>query len=127
MLGQRGEAVTVGGPLIDGEVIVQCGWPFYLDLLRKGPRVKSNAILCAFIGPVPSSVHEAASFRVGSSIFQLSRQSYPGEHEAIIDRKLWDGVHDICRGGAPKACNADTGSDPALLKGLLFGAQEAMR
>jgi DNA invertase Pin-like site-specific DNA recombinase len=47
--------------------------------------------------------------------------AYPGEHEAIIGRSLWDKVHGILR-ESPRARAARTrASTPALLKGLIFG------
>jgi site-specific DNA recombinase len=47
--------------------------------------------------------------------------AYPGEHEAIIDRALWDKAHAILR-QSPRARGAATRAQaPALLKGLLFG------
>jgi site-specific DNA recombinase len=47
--------------------------------------------------------------------------AYPGEHEAIIDRKLWDRVHEIL-GQSPRKRAAQTRAQtPALLKGLIFG------
>jgi DNA invertase Pin-like site-specific DNA recombinase len=52
-------------------------------------------------------------------------ESYPGEHDAIIDRKTWDRVHAILR-ESPRKRAARTRSDtPALLKGLLFGPDGA--
>jgi DNA invertase Pin-like site-specific DNA recombinase len=46
--------------------------------------------------------------------------SYPGEHEAIIDRALWDKVHAILQ-TSPRQRAANTRSQtPALLKGLIF-------
>jgi site-specific DNA recombinase len=46
---------------------------------------------------------------------------YPGEHEAIIDRRLWDRVHEIL-GQSPRKRAAHTRAQtPALLKGLIFG------
>src|SRR5258706_1413840 len=51
--------------------------------------------------------------------------SYPGEHEAIIDRKLWDQAHAILR-ESPRTRAANTRAQtPALLKGLLFGPDGA--
>ena len=46
--------------------------------------------------------------------------SYPGEHEAIITKELWDGVHAILK-ESPRARGAKNrvGSD-ALLKGIIF-------
>jgi site-specific DNA recombinase len=47
--------------------------------------------------------------------------AYPGEHEAIIGRKLWDQVHEIL-GQSPRKRAAHTRAQtPALLKGLIFG------
>jgi DNA invertase Pin-like site-specific DNA recombinase len=47
--------------------------------------------------------------------------AYPGEHQAIIDRSLWDRVHDILR-ESPRARARNTRAQtPALLKGLIFG------
>ncbi|CUA98898.1 Site-specific DNA recombinase related to the DNA invertase Pin [Pannonibacter indicus] len=46
--------------------------------------------------------------------------SYPGEHEAIIDRALWDKVHAILQ-TSPRQRAANTRAQtPALLKGLIF-------
>ncbi|MFZ2160514.1 MAG: recombinase family protein, partial [Bradyrhizobium sp.] len=48
--------------------------------------------------------------------------AYPGEHEAIIDRKLWDRVHDIIQ-ESPRVRGANSRArTPALLKGLIFDA-----
>jgi hypothetical protein len=47
--------------------------------------------------------------------------SYPGEHQAIIDRALWDRVHTIMR-ESPRQRAANTRAQtPSLLKGLIFG------
>ena len=47
--------------------------------------------------------------------------AYPGEHQAIIERALWDRVHAILR-ESPRARAAHTRAQtPALLKGLIFG------
>ncbi|MFB6414379.1 recombinase family protein [Bradyrhizobium tunisiense] len=51
--------------------------------------------------------------------------SYPGEHEAIIDRKLWDQVHGILKESPRKRANNSRAQSPALLKGLLFGPDGA--
>ncbi len=51
--------------------------------------------------------------------------SYPGEHDPIIDRETWDKVHAILQ-ESPRKRAARTRSDtPALLKGLLFGPDGA--
>ncbi|MEW6767028.1 MAG: recombinase family protein [Pseudomonadota bacterium] len=53
--------------------------------------------------------------------------SYPGEHQAIVDRKLWDHVHAILKTSPRERANKARAQTPALLKGILFGTQgEAM-
>jgi site-specific DNA recombinase len=48
--------------------------------------------------------------------------AYPGEHQAIIDRALWDRVHTVL-GESPRKRAANTRAQtPALLKGLIFGS-----
>ena len=51
--------------------------------------------------------------------------SYPGEHEAIIDRKLWDQAHAILTESPRKRAAAARAQTPALLRGLLFGPDGA--
>ena len=47
--------------------------------------------------------------------------AYPGEHEAIIDRTLWDRVHAILRESPRKRAAATRARTPALLKGSFLG------
>ncbi len=47
--------------------------------------------------------------------------AYPGEHEAIISRALWDKVHAILRESPRVRAGRTRASTPALLKGLIFG------
>jgi DNA invertase Pin-like site-specific DNA recombinase len=51
--------------------------------------------------------------------------SYPGEHQAIIDRALWDQAHAILKESPRKRANGARAQSPALLKGLLFGPDGA--
>ena len=51
--------------------------------------------------------------------------SYPGEHQAIIDRKLWDQAHAILKESPRKRAAGARAQTPALLKGLLFGPDGA--
>jgi site-specific DNA recombinase len=46
---------------------------------------------------------------------------YPGEHEAIIDRRLWDRAHAIMQEDPRKRAASTRARTPALLKGLIFG------
>ena len=51
--------------------------------------------------------------------------AYPGEHEAIIDARLWEQVHDILGESPRKRANNSRTQSPALLKGLIFTANGA--
>ncbi|WPM81640.1 recombinase family protein [Brucella pseudintermedia] len=46
--------------------------------------------------------------------------SYPGEHEAIIDRELWDTVHNILQTSPRLRAASSRNQTPAMLKGLIF-------
>lgn len=46
--------------------------------------------------------------------------AYPGEHNAIIERKLWDQVHSILQESPRKRAAKHRAQTPALLKGLIF-------
>jgi site-specific DNA recombinase len=48
-------------------------------------------------------------------------KSYPGEHAAIVPRKLWDCAHAILRESPRERANRNRSQAPALLRGLLFG------
>jgi DNA invertase Pin-like site-specific DNA recombinase len=47
---------------------------------------------------------------------------YPGEHQAIIDGALWDRVHAVLSEHPKLRGNTNRNQTPALLKGLLYGA-----
>ncbi len=51
--------------------------------------------------------------------------AYPGEHEAIIDERLWQQVHDILGESPRKRAGNSRVQTQALLKGLLFTATGA--
>src|SRR5512144_876781 len=46
--------------------------------------------------------------------------SYPGEHEAVIDRPTWDKVHAILAENTAARSNSTRSQTPALLRGLIF-------
>jgi hypothetical protein len=46
--------------------------------------------------------------------------AYPGEHEAIVEKPLWDKVHSILAKNPRKRAASSRAQTPALLKGLLF-------
>ena len=48
-------------------------------------------------------------------------QWYPGKHQAIIDKTLWDNVHSILATNAHTRGNHTRAKVPFLLKGLVFG------
>ena len=47
--------------------------------------------------------------------------AYPGEHQPIISRDLWDKVHGILRESPRVRAGRTRAATPALLKGLIFG------
>jgi DNA invertase Pin-like site-specific DNA recombinase len=47
--------------------------------------------------------------------------AYPGEHQAIIDRKLWDKVRSTLQESPRTRAGRVRAQTPALLKGLLYG------
>lgn len=47
--------------------------------------------------------------------------AYPGEHEAIVDRTLWDRVRAILQDSPRKRSAHTRAQTPALLRGLIFG------
>ena len=47
--------------------------------------------------------------------------AHPGEHDAIIDRGLWDQVHALIDPSPRTRATRVLGRTPALLKGLIFG------
>jgi site-specific DNA recombinase len=46
--------------------------------------------------------------------------AYPGEHEAIIGKALWDKVHAVLAQGSRTRAGKTRAQTPALLKGLIF-------
>jgi DNA invertase Pin-like site-specific DNA recombinase len=52
-------------------------------------------------------------------------KAYAGEHQAIIDTRLWEQVHDIMGESPRKRANNSRTQTSALLKGLLFTATGA--
>ena len=57
---------------------------------------------------------------IGQAVHKGS--AYPGEHEAIVPRSLWDKVHGILKESPRLRANITRAQTPALLKGLVFGA-----
>jgi site-specific DNA recombinase len=47
---------------------------------------------------------------------------YPGQHDAIVDQKVWDQVQQRLADNAPTRCRRRSKTDPATLTGLLFDA-----
>ncbi|MTH96391.1 recombinase family protein [Roseibium sp. RKSG952] len=45
---------------------------------------------------------------------------YPGEHDAIVDQRVWDQVHVILKGNRHTRASNSRMQEPALLKGLMF-------
>jgi len=47
-------------------------------------------------------------------------ESYPGEHDAIIDRELWDKVHAVMKANRRAFRKDERTVSPSLLKGIVF-------
>jgi hypothetical protein len=47
--------------------------------------------------------------------------AYPGEHDGIVSRELWNKVHSILRDSPRLRASRTRAQTPALLKGLIFG------
>lgn len=47
--------------------------------------------------------------------------AHPGEHKAIVERNLWDQVHDLISASPRQRATRQKGRTPAILKGLIFG------
>ena len=47
--------------------------------------------------------------------------AYPGEHEPIVTRNVWDQVHALIDGTPRTRAKRPLGRTPAILKGLIFG------
>ncbi|MEP9400128.1 recombinase family protein [Mesorhizobium sp. KR2-14] len=52
-------------------------------------------------------------------------ESYPGEHQPIVGRALWDKVHAILQTSPRRRASNTRAQTPALLKGLIFGPDGA--
>jgi hypothetical protein len=52
-------------------------------------------------------------------------KAYPGEHEAIVSRALWDKVHEILKESPRRRAANSRAQTPALLKGIIFTATGA--
>ena len=50
-------------------------------------------------------------------------QVYPGEHQAIVPRELWDRAHAVLRESPRARANQNRAQTPPLLKGLIFGVE----
>ena len=50
-------------------------------------------------------------------------KSYPGEHDAIVDERLWNEVQAILRTNRIERADGRTDNRPSMLAGLLFDAQ----
>src|SRR5581483_4411586 len=66
------------------------------------------------------SVYKLLSNRVYIGEAVHKGTAYPGEHEAIIDRRIWDRAHAILQDSPRKRATSVRARTPALLKGLIF-------
>ena len=65
-------------------------------------------------------IYKMLSNRVYAGEVEHKGIAYSGEHEAIIDRDLWDQVHAILHESPRARSNKNRAQSPALLRGLIF-------
>jgi DNA invertase Pin-like site-specific DNA recombinase len=66
------------------------------------------------------SIYKLLNNRVYVGDAMHKGEAFPGEHEAIIDRGLWDQVHGILQQAPKTRAATNRTNSPALLKGLIF-------
>ncbi|MDN2584060.1 recombinase family protein [Aquibium sp. ELW1220] len=112
------EAITVRSVF---ERFVQIGSATVLarDLRRDGVRSKQGTLIDK------GYLYRLLNNRVYRGEAVHKGKAYPGEHEAIIDERLWDQVHAILGESPRKRANNSRTQTPALLKGLIFTATGA--
>jgi hypothetical protein len=66
-------------------------------------------------------VYEILNLRTYVGEVQHKGNVYPGEHEAIVPRELWDRAHAILQVSPRSRTAQNRQHAPALLKGLIFG------
>ena len=93
-----GSATTLAGVLAKEGVLTPRGKPIDKGFLYK---LLTNRV---YVG---EAVHKGTA--------------YPGEHQAIVTRALWDKVHAVLQESPRKRAANTRTSTPALLKGLIFG------
>ncbi|QDM29385.1 recombinase family protein [Tardiphaga sp. vice304] len=99
--------VLKSATLLARELVLAGATNRYGHLLDKGVLYKllSNRV---YIG---EAVHKGTSYR--------------GEHQPIVDAKLWDQVHSLMKTSPRKRAASAKAQTPAILKGLLFGPDGA--
>ncbi len=65
-------------------------------------------------------IYRILSNRIYLGEIVMGQESFPGEHEAIIDRATWDKVHRILSSNAPQEKSANRVQSPAILKGIVL-------
>ena len=93
-----GSATTLAGTLAREGVLTPRGKPIDKGFLYK---LLTNKV---YVG---EAVHKGTA--------------YPGQHQAIVTRALWDKVHAVLQESPRKRAANTRTSAPALLKGLIFG------
>jgi site-specific DNA recombinase len=117
--------------IIDQEEVAQVRWIFtrFIEIgsgTRLAQEVAGQGITTRKGGTIDKKyLYRLLSNRayIGQAVYK--GDSYPGEHEAIIDRETWDRVHAILKESPRKRAARTRSATPALLKGLLFGPDGA--
>ena len=117
--------------VLDGERAQQARWLFERFVeVGSGTVLAKEAETRGIVSRNGRRIDKKAIYRMLSNRTYLGEapfkgHSYPGEHDAIIDRKTWDRVHAILQESPRKRAARTRADTPALLKGLLFGPDGA--
>jgi len=86
------------------------------QIRAEGIRAKSGRLLDR------GDVYKALKLRTYVGEVEHKGNVYPGEHQAIVSRELWGRVQAILAENAVARGNQNRSQTPALLRGLIFGA-----
>jgi len=117
--------------LVDEEAAEHVRWIFARFLEIGSCTVLAREVAARGLGtPRGNRIDKKYLYRMLSNRAYLGEadhkgESYPGEHNAIIDCEVWDKVHAILRESPRKRAARTRADTPALLKGLLFGPDGA--
>jgi site-specific DNA recombinase len=102
-----------------------------LTHLPAGPENASEGIVSKVRNSLAGKVRGGKSFARGALYLMLQNRiylgeivhkdkSYPGDHNAIVDRELWDKMQEVLKSNRVDRQNGSGAQNPSLLAGLLY-------